>query len=129
MTTSLSKVTDEVVMKVNALNTRKDQQNEDTDLFGKEHLMSLIDDDRDDECYLCGCYSQVLDVHHIFGGSVRKTCDKYGLTVHLCRDCHRYVHDQGGASMDYLHTVGQRTYEKKIGTREQFIKEFIRSYL
>ena len=31
--------------------------------------------------------------------------------------------------MNYLHVKGQMIYEEKIGSREEFIKEFIRSYL
>ena len=89
---------------------------------------SIIDDDSLEKCYLCGTYT-FLDEHHIFGGSCRKMSDKYGLIVHLCRDCHMYIHDRGGESMNYLHTKGQMVYEEKIGTREQFRRDFIRSYL
>ena len=31
--------------------------------------------------------------------------------------------------MMYLHQKGQMVYEEKVGTREQFREEFIRSYL
>ena len=89
---------------------------------------SIIPGDELETCFLCGCYG-FLDEHHIFGGPCRKASDKRGLVVHLCRDCHRYIHDKGGESMKYLHTVGQMVYESKIGTREQFREEFIRSYL
>ena len=89
---------------------------------------SIIEDDDRDRCFLCGSYGPT-DEHHIFGGPVRKTSDRLGLVVHICRDCHRDLHDRGGKSMDYLHTIGQRAYEEQIGTREQFIKDFIRSYL
>ena len=89
---------------------------------------SIIDGDTSSQCFLCGCYGH-LDVHHIFGGPCRSASDRHGLIVHLCRDCHRYIHDKGGATMNYLHTKGQMTYEEKIGSREEFRKEFIRSYL
>ena len=89
---------------------------------------SIIDDDQVDECYLCGRVGH-MDEHHIFGGSVRSKCDQLGLVVHICRDCHREVHDKVGPKMEYLHRVGQRTYEQKIGTRSEFIRDFIRSYL
>ena len=90
---------------------------------------SIFDDDNPDKCYLCGSYSSIIDEHHVFGGPCRKTSDKYGLVVHLCRDCHRYIHDKGGSSMNYLHVKGQMIYEEKIGSRTDFIREFIRSYL
>lgn len=89
---------------------------------------SILDDDRLDKCYLCGDQGWIEE-HHIFGGSTRKASDKRGLVVHICRDCHRYLHDKGGDMMNYLHTKGQMVYEEKIGTREQFREEFIRSYL
>ena len=92
-------------------------------------MKSILTDDKEDACYLCGTESEFLDVHHIFGGSVRKTSDKYGLIVHLCRDCHRFLHDKGGSMMYYLHKKGQMAYEEQIGSRQQFIEEFIRSYL
>ena len=95
-------------------------------------MNGIIEGDRKDRCFLCG-RSGTLHVHHIFGGSVRKNCDKRKLIVHLCACCHAEIHDSGSessrAKMQYLHEVGQRTYEAKIGTREQFLKEFIRSYL
>ena len=89
---------------------------------------SIIEGDDLDKCFLCGSEGYT-DEHHIFGGPVRKTSDRYGLVVHVCRSCHRDLHDRGGKSMDYLHTIGQRTYEEKIGNRKSFITEFIRSYL
>ena len=90
---------------------------------------SILKDDVLDQCYLCGCYAPVIDEHHIFGGSSRKASDKRGLVVHLCRECHRDLHDHEGAAMKYLHKKGQMAYEEKIGSRQEFIKEFIRSYL
>lgn len=90
---------------------------------------SIFGDDRLDKCYLCGSYGPIIDEHHIFGGPCRSASDKHGLVVHLCRDCHMYIHDRGGESMNFLHTIGQMAYESKIGTREQFREEFIRSYL
>lgn len=91
---------------------------------------SIFPDDCLDKCYLCGSWSPIIDEHHVFGGSCRKVSDKRGLVVHLCRDCHNDVHAHpSGSSMRYLHHKGQKLYEAKIGTREQFIQEFIRSYL
>lgn len=93
----------------------------------KENVKSLVVDDENDVCYLCG--GRAAHVHHIFGGPCRKASDRHRLIVHLCVECHRRIHDRGGAEMDYLHEIGQRAYEKEIGTREQFREEFIRSYL
>ena len=92
-------------------------------------IISILDDDSPDKCYLCGAYGEHLDVHHIFEGSKRQASDRHRLIVHVCRDCHRYLHDKGGATVNYLHTKGQMVYEEKIGTRDEFRKEFIGSYL
>ena len=88
---------------------------------------SILSDDQEKICYLCGAYGN-MEVHHIFGGSVRQTCDKHGLVVHLCPQCHKRLHDHG-ENKQLLHEIGQQAYEDQIGTREQFIEEFIRSYL
>ena len=94
---------------------------------------SILADDELDRCYLCGRWQTDYDrieEHHIFGGSVRQTSDRLGLVVHLCRNCHNHIHGKGGGNtMHFLHTKGQMVYEEQIGSREQFRKDFIRSYL
>ena len=90
-------------------------------------VRSILPDDEEKICYLCGSYGN-MEVHHIFGGSVRQTCDKHRLIVHLCPMCHKRLHDHG-ENKQLLHQIGQQAYEDFIGTREQFIEEFIRSYL
>ena len=89
---------------------------------------SIVENDVPGICFLCGRVS--TDVHHIFEGSKRKRCDELCITVNLCRDCHGLVHSSKGNEVrKQLHELGQRTYEKKIGSREEFIKDFILSYL
>ena len=93
-----------------------------------EKYETLIDGDEWEVCYLCGGFA--TETHHIFEGNGRRQiCDNRKLTVRLCRKCHSKLHDTSCPEMDYLHRVGQRAYEKQIGTREQFREEFIRSYL
>ena len=71
-----------------------------------------------------------MQEHHIFGGSVRHSSDKDKLIVHLCQGCHDQLHGKNGNDLkQYLHRVGQKAYEDQIGTREEFIERFIRSYL
>lgn len=89
-------------------------------------MQSLIRDDVEGICYICGRQSD--HVHHIFGGPCRKASDRRKLIVHLCVDCHMKVH-KGGELMQMLHRLGQEVYESEIGSREQFREEFIRSYL
>ena len=91
-------------------------------------MVSRIPDDREGTCYLCGGRS--AHVHHIFGGSSRNASDRHRLVLHLCPDCHNMVHSKDGKDVRlYLHQLGQKVYEREIGTREQFREEFIRSYL
>lgn len=92
-------------------------------------MTSRVKDDRENVCYLCGKWDY-LDVHHIFEGSKRQRCDELRLVVHICRDCHNKVHSSKGSdTRDFLHKLGQTIYETEIGTREDFIKDFIKSYL
>ncbi len=48
---------------------------------------------RERKCWLCGANGTMdpLDKHHIFGGGLRSTSEKYGATVYLCHHkCHEY---------------------------------------
>lgn len=97
---------------------------------------------REDECYLCRILyghsnQRSLHTHHIFEGGTsgrRSTSDKYGLTVKLCPMHHNAsnesVHSKPNQGNDLLlKQIGQKWYEENIGTREDFIKDFIKSYL
>ena len=44
-------------------------------------------------CYICKAECHT-DEHHIFEGANRSASDRYGLTVYLCRVCHRRAHEQ-----------------------------------
>ena len=83
------------------------------------------------ECLYCRT-SNNLHSHHIFFGTAnRKLSEKRGLKVWLCME-----HHTGPDGVHFnperdrrLKQVGQLVYEKKYGTRDDFIKEFGRSYL
>lgn len=99
-------------------------------------MKSIIQNDTT-VCFLCG--GRAADCHHVYGGSLRKKSDKYGLTVHLCRNCHNEPPKQGvhiggvhfcKAKMDHLHRVGQRAAMKHYGwTVDEFRREFYKNYL
>lgn len=94
-------------------------------------MKSIIADDFENRCYICGAWGS-MEEHHIFGTKAcRKKSDRHGLLVHLCHSCHDHLHHHpdGYKYKDYLHQVGQKVYEDQIGDRQQFIEEFIRSYL
>lgn len=70
-------------------------------------------------------------VHHIFPGyGRRKKCEKYGFLAALSKDAHLFVHYNPNAALDLmLKRDAQRYFERHYGTRDDFIKEFKRSYL
>lgn len=94
------------------------------------------------ECYLCrylyGHSNQrSLAPHHIFEGGTsgrRKTSDKYDLVVMLCPMHHNAsneaVHMKPNGELDtILKRMGQEYYESHYGSREDFRRDFIKSYL
>jgi hypothetical protein len=95
-----------------------------------------------DECFLCRylyghCNTRSLHTHHIFEGGTsgrRKMSDKYDLTVKLCPMHHNAssdsVHARPNGTNDLiLKRMAQEYYEANIGSREDFIRDFIKSYL
>ena len=94
-------------------------------------MNSVIPADVDHRCYICQGYGS--DCHHIFGGPNRKKSEKYGLKVWLCREHHEGtygVHGRDGKDLQqYLHEIGQETFERLYGSREEFIKIFGKNYM
>ena len=80
-----------------------------------------------DTCYICKC--RATELHHIFYGNAnRKQSEKYGLKLPLCRECHNKAHRD--REFNYrLRRIGQRCFEKKLGTREEFMTIFGKNYL
>lgn len=92
----------------------------------KEDLRSVIQDDFDD-ALANGYYV----VHHIFTGvQNRRKCEKYGFLVAIRPRLHDMVHREinEGWSLDWRQRC-QRYWEENIGSREEFIREFGRSWL
>jgi len=84
------------------------------------------------ECYICHS-TYCLEDHHIFFGTAnRKRSEKRGLKVWLCDTDHRNglkaVHRNRKTDLQ-LKEMAQTYYEQNIGTRQQFILEFGKSYL
>lgn len=89
------------------------------------------------KCFLCGRieteYNR-LEVHHIFQGrGRRKICDRYGLTVTLCHNCHNekpYGVHYNKETAEYLHRYGQEKAMKENNwTTEQFVEVFGKNYI
>lgn len=82
-------------------------------------------------CFLCHRVGQTEE-HHIFGGPNRKNSEKYGLKVDLCPACHRTGRNSahnGKMVPACLHEMGQRAFETKVGSREQFVEIFGKNYI
>lgn len=100
-------------------------------------MKSIIQKEK--RCYLCGVaipygYYDGLEEHHIFfGHGNRAKSEKRGLKVWLCGEtCHRNgkkaVHKNRETDLE-LKRMAQEVYEATYGSREDFIKEFGKSYL
>lgn len=92
-------------------------------------LKSVFTDDMD-HCIFTE-YAPV-ERHHIFGGNNRNRSEKYGFVVPLRPDLHpNGVHaGKEARKIDgYLKIMAQQYYEEHYGTREDFIREFGKSYL
>lgn len=86
----------------------------------------LIEDT--EHCWLCGDLRNVEGHHAIHGQGRRKVADKYGFIIPLCHRCHMHLHDTGEFDL-FFKTFAQKYYENHIGTREQFRKDFGKSWL
>lgn len=92
-------------------------------------LWSVFTDDMD-HCFYTG--SPCVERHHIFGGPCRTASEKYGFVIPLRPDIH-----PNGVSFNPRHSdidkklkqMAQQYFEKHYGSREKFIKIFIKSYL
>lgn len=83
-----------------------------------------------DCCIFTGSYR--VERHHIFGGPNRKRSEKYGFVVPLRPDYHPngvYFDKKNGDIDAILKKQAQKYYEENIGTREEFRKEFGKSWL
>ena len=95
---------------------------------------SVMQEDSE-SCYLCGRNGQAdrLEIHHVFNGYNKKHSERYGFLVKLCGErCHRNGREAVHRNIhvnNYVRRNAQKIYEDRYGTREDFIREFGRSYL
>lgn len=84
-------------------------------------------------CIITG--SPNVHIHHVFPGrGRRRLSEKYGFIVPLCPELHNMsdmsVHMKPNQGLDLmLKRTCQEYFERKIGTREEFIEQFNKSYL
>lgn len=88
-------------------------------------MKTIISNDSEGKCYICG--KQANHVHHMLHGSMRSKADKYGLTCHLCYDCHQKLHDRGVMDKE-LQRIAQAYFESKHG-HKKFIEVFGKNFI
>lgn len=76
--------------------------------------------------------SPIVERHHIFGAANKKRSEKYGFIAPLRPDLHPNGASAGKQAKEvdtYLKQMAQRYYEEHYGTRDEFRREFGKSYL
>lgn len=95
---------------------------------GKKIHSVLVDDLQ--HCIVTG--SPEVAMHHVFNGPCRSLSERYGFIVPLRPDWHNMTPYSAHTNQEFdehLKRQAQEYYEAHIGTREQFIAEFGKSYL
>lgn len=83
-------------------------------------------------CFLTGERGYTEDHHIFFGGGRRKLSEKYGLKVFLSPQLHRNGPEAAHnckATRRKLEAAGQREFERRWGSRKEFMDIFGRNYL
>ena len=84
------------------------------------------------ECWICHT-TQNLECHHcIHGTANRKMAEKYGLKVWLCNYHHTGSKDsvhQNKDRDDFFKRYAQAYYEEHFGSRDDWRRDFGKSYL
>lgn len=88
-------------------------------------MKSIIQGDSEERCYICGKHPN--HIHHMLHGSMRKAADKYGLTCHLCAECHQRLHDKGIKDRE-LQIIAQAHFEELYG-HEKYMEIFGKSFV
>ena len=83
-------------------------------------------------CIVCG--NPIVQRHHVFHGSGRRqAAEKYGYVVMLCARHHTGddgIHQHKNRQYDLnLMRAAQRHFEENYGDRQDFIREFGKSWL
>ena len=89
-------------------------------------MKSIIKGDSKGICYICGKHGRT-ELHHMLHGPYRKMADRNGLTVHLCWQCHRALHDRGDHDLE-LEQEAQREFEAMY-SHDLFMTIFQKSWL
>lgn len=99
--------------------TKKQQQLENS-------RYSIIQEDLN-KCYFCN--NKSVDWHEMIKGRNRKKCIKWGLVMRICRSCHTKTEEDSEFYKEIRKNAQLKWQEYYNKTKEDFIKEFWRSYL
>ena len=91
----------------------------------ERNRFSAFTDDLD-HCIICKRKKEHL--HEIFFGANRKKSMQYNFVIPLCHKCHSEMHINK-EWQEYWHVKGQEYWERFIGSKEEFIRVFGKSYL
>lgn len=94
-------------------------------------MRSIIPADKPNTCFLCGMTNIYTEVHHCLHGTAnRRLADEDGLTVHLCMNCHRKLHDQVFGDL-YLQQTAEEAWLKANPNESLtgWIKRYGKNYL
>lgn len=94
-----------------------------------KRLFSVLTDDLQ-HCIITGDYN--IEIHHVFNGANRKLSEKYGFLVPLRPDWHNmspYSIHMDQQFDDSLKRKAQGYYEEHYGSRDDFRRDFGKSYL
>ena len=92
----------------------------------ERNRFSVFTNDRN-KCMLCP-NTKNLTWHECFAGSNRQKSMQYGFCLRMCMNCHqKHQHDK--KFNDYWHNRCREYWLDNIGTLEEFIKVFGKSYL
>lgn len=87
---------------------------------------SIITDNWE-ECYVCGSGYALGEHHCMHGSSNRRLAEKYKLTIPLCFNCHRDLHDKNTALDRRIMQLAQIEFEKNY-SHELWMELFKKNY-
>ena len=79
-------------------------------------------------CFRCKTWVEHPDKHHCLNGTYRDKCEEDGLYVFMHHQCHMMIHNKN-QELRKLKAKAQEVFEKEIGSREEFIERYGKSYL
>lgn len=78
--------------------------------------------------YCFECDKPVTEEHHLIFGKNRQNAEDWGLTIRLCPECHRRLHDKDEQMAMRYRKMAQAAFEYKY-SHEDFMRIFGRNYL